>query len=215
VRLYLSSFRLGNHADRLLSLVGSHHRAAVVGNAADAEDGPGRADRLRVELAALREVGLEPAELDLRDFFPPTPPEQLHHALSGAGLLWVRGGNTFVLRQAMRHSGADHVIVDLLRRDTLAYGGYSAGVVVLGPSLRGIELVDDPSAVGAGHPPGTTWDGLGLLPYAVAPHHRSDHPASPAIDRLVAHYTEEQVPHRTLRDGQVILIDGPQNTLLN
>lgn len=185
-------------------------------NAADMEDGPGRADRLQGELAALRELGLEPEELDLRGFFPPTPPGELARALAGTGLLWVRGGNSFVLRRAMRLSGADRLLVDLLRRDALAYGGYSAGVVMLIPSLRGIELVDDVTAVGAGYPPGDpVWEGLGLLPYAVAPHYRSDNPESPVIERLVEHYVERHVLFRALRDGQVILVDGDRETVLS
>lgn len=214
MRLYLSSFRVGNHADRLRRLTGENRRAAVVMNAVDHEDGPGRTERLHGELAALRELGLEPTELDLRDFFPPTPPAQLAETLAGTGLLWVRGGNTFVLRQSMRRSGADQLIVDLLRRDALAYGGYSAGVVVLGQSLRGIELVDEVTTVGADHTPATDWEGLGLLPYAVVPHYRSDHPGAAASERLVEHYIESHVPFRALRDGQAILIDGEEDTVL-
>jgi hypothetical protein len=60
VRLSLSSFRLGDHADRLRQLAGDERRAAVVMNAVDAADGQQRADRLRDELVALDEVGLEP-----------------------------------------------------------------------------------------------------------------------------------------------------------
>jgi len=53
------------------------------------------------------------------------------------------------------------------------------------------------------------WDGLGLLEYAFVPHVASPgHPQTEARDRLAEHYRTEGVPHRTLRDGQALVIDG-------
>jgi dipeptidase E len=58
-----------------------------------------------------------------------------------------RYADVFMLRYALDRSGADAVFRELLAADALVYAGYSAGPCVLSPSLRGLELVDDPGAV--------------------------------------------------------------------
>ena len=70
----------------------------------------------------------------------------------------------------------DEILKELLLNDALAYGGYSAGIDLLTPSLHGSEEVDDPNAIPEGYQSEIIWDGLNLLPYSVAPHYRSDHP---------------------------------------
>lgn len=68
VRLYLSSFRMGDHPEHLAALVGDGSRRAVtVAHASD--DGPQDARRSRVEreLAALARLRFDAVELDLRD----------------------------------------------------------------------------------------------------------------------------------------------------
>lgn len=215
MRLYLSSFRNGRHPHRLLELVGDDRRTAVIFNAVDSIDPEERADRLADEFDRLGELGLDCVEVDLREHFDDPDPERLRDRLQGFGLVWVRGGNTFVLRRAMHASRFDVAITQLLDDDEVVYGGYSAGVCVLAPSLRGIELCDDPSVTPGGYD-GTPviWEGLGLLPYAVAPHYRSDHPETDRIEDVVEWFRANDLPFRTLRDGDVILIkDGREEIL--
>jgi dipeptidase E len=204
VRCYLSSFRMGYCTDELVRLAGIGARCAVIANACDAYADADRAEGVARECVALEELGLRPVELDLRTIAP----DEAVAALGACDLVWVRGGNSFVLREVLRRSGADQAIRRLLADDAVAYGGYSAGVCVLAPSLEGLELVDDPSA--AAEPGGRIrWDGLGVLPYAVVPHYRSPgHPETRACDRLAAHYERRGIAHRTLSDGQVLVIDG-------
>jgi dipeptidase E len=111
-------------------------------------------------------------------------------------------------RYALAESGADALLVDLLRDDALVYGGYSAGPCVLGPSLRGLELVDEPEAVEATYGAKPVWEGLGVLNFAIVPHVDSpDHPETERCNALAEHFRAEGVPHRTLRDGEVLVID--------
>lgn len=49
---------------------------------------------------------------------------------------------------------------------------------MLAHTLRGIELVDDPSKVYEVYGTSITWEGLGLIDYSIAPHYRSNHPES-------------------------------------
>ncbi len=175
-------------------------------NAKDAGPSAGRAASLEGEMSRLADIGLEPSEVDLRTYFG--RPEGLEELLRGLDLLWVRGGNSFVLRRAFSLSGADTVVTQLLREDTLVFGGFSAAVALLTPSLRGLDLVDDPSVVPEGYAAPLIWDGLNLLSYAVAPHYRSDHPESAGVETIVQHFIDNHILFRALRDGEAIVVDG-------
>ena len=212
MRLYLSSYQMGDHPEQLACLVGEGGRRAVmIANAID--DIPVKIRRLFAEreLAALGELGFDAAELDLRDYFG--EPERLRRDLAGVALAWLRGGNVFMLRYALRRSGGDSVFRDLLASDALVYGGYSAGPCVLSPSLRGLEAVDDAEAVGRVYGAEPVWDGLGVLAEAFVPHVQSPgHPQS--ADLIAERYRAAGVPHRTLRDGQVLLINGEDAAII-
>ena len=214
MRLYLSSFRTGDHPEHLQALAGQDsRRAVVIANAMDDAPPDVRRAGVELELAAPAGLGLEAAELDLRGYFGPR--QLLRRDLAGFGLAWLRGGNAFMLRYALRRSGADAVLAGLLAADAMVYAGYSAGACVLSPSLRGLELVDDPAAVTRtyGSPP--VWDGLALLTEAFVPHYRSPgHPETAAIERVVARYRADGIPYRALRDGQALLINGPQTMIV-
>jgi dipeptidase E len=214
VRLYLSSFRMGDHPEHLLALVGGdHRRSLVIANAMDDAPPDVRRASVEQELAALADLGLAAAELDLRDYF--SQQQRLRPDLAGASMAWLRGGNTFMLRYALHRSGGDDVFPDLIRRDTLVYGGYSAGCCVLSPSLRGLELVDDATAVPLVYGSEPLWDGLGLLDEAFVPHYRTPgHPESEAMDQVVERYQAEGVAYRTLRDGQVLVITSEGSALV-
>ena len=205
MRLYLSSFRMGDNSDHLLALVGQDsRRAVVIANAMD--DAPPDVRRAGVEreLAALIGLGLDAAELDLRGYFGPR--QLLRRDLTGTGVAWLCGGNVFMLRYALARSGADGVLAGLLAADALVYAGYSAGSCVLSPSLRGLELVDDPAAVTRAYGTPPVWDGLALLTEAFVPHYRSPgHPETAAIERVVARYRADGTPYHALHDGQALL----------
>jgi dipeptidase E len=214
MRLYLSSFRLGNHAKVLTEMAGPGGRALVIANAIDHYPASDRQRRVADEIAALSTLGFDTAELDLRIYFGDR--DGLRRRFESCSLLWVRGGNPFLLLRALRQSGCDAIVRTALLTDAFVYGGYSAGVSVLTTSLRGIENVDDPELLAEGYDASqpVPWDGLDLLPYSVAPHYRSDHPESPMIERTVQHYIDHHVLFRALRDGQVIVVRGPEEHVL-
>ncbi|HEY9011294.1 MAG TPA: Type 1 glutamine amidotransferase-like domain-containing protein [Devosia sp.] len=206
MRLYLSSYRMGDRAGSLLALLGSGKRTAIVSNALDNISSTARAiyrDEVYDPHLELRALGLETEELDLRRFF--SAPDALAAKLGEFDLVWVTGGNAFVLRRAMKQSGFDDVMTGMLERDEIVYGGFSAGAVVASPTLRGIDLMDDPDEVPAGYDPEPTWDGLGLIDYSIVPHFRSPHPESAAAERAVRNMMGRGMRYRALRDGEVIV----------
>ncbi|MGW2395918.1 Type 1 glutamine amidotransferase-like domain-containing protein [Kitasatospora sp. NPDC001664] len=218
MRLYLSSFRLGDRPEELVGLlgrVGAGCPVGVVANAMDAAPGEVRRAGVEREFAALAGLGLAPVEVDLRKWFGGEP-GALAEELARYPVVWVRGGNVFVLREALARSGADVVLTGMVRRDELVYAGYSAGPAVLGRSLRGLEGCDDPAdvAVAYGDVAAVRWDGLGVLDYVVVPHVDSPgHPESEALGRVAAEYHRTGVPHRALRDGQALVVRGGVTTL--
>ncbi len=197
MRLYLASFRLGPHQQRLLSLLGDRRRTALVTNALDDLPKAERGLRLERDLTELGACGLAVTTVDLRE--PGTV-----DSLSTFDLIWVRGGNVFVLRRALADSGADEVLTDLLRRGAVVYGGYSAGPCVLGPDLSPLQQVDDLHAVAV---PLTS--GLGILDRPFVPHVDSPgHPETAACTTIAEAYRDRGQPHWALRDGQVLVVDG-------
>jgi dipeptidase E len=209
MRLFLSSFRLGNVPHELLRLTGDNKQAVIIVNACDELPETDRQIRVRQEIALLGELGFNSTEIDLRRYFNNTKQQaELSNLLTTAGLVWVRGGNSFVLRRAMKASGFDAMITDLLNHDAIVYGGYSAGACVLSPSLKGIDMVDDPHVIPAGYDPAIVWEGLALISYAVVPHYKSILPESAAVDKLVQHYINHHILFRALRDEDVIVVDA-------
>jgi dipeptidase E len=208
VRLYLSSFRMGDHPERLAALVGAGgRRAVVIANAMDDAPAEVRRSGVERELAALTDLGFEAVELDLRDYFGQE--RRLRRDLAGVALAWLRGGNVFMLRFALFRSAGDVVLGDLLAADALVYAGYSAGACVLSSTLRGLEIVDDAGAVMRIYGSEPVWEGLALLTEAFLPHYQSPgHPETAAIDLVAARYQAAGVGYRPLRDGQALLVSG-------
>ncbi|MEI9886907.1 MAG: Type 1 glutamine amidotransferase-like domain-containing protein [Rhizomicrobium sp.] len=209
MRLYLSSYRFGDRIDLLLAMLRPGAKVGVISNALDAIPQAARDSYARTvhdPLAELRGHGLDAADLDLRHFFD--RPDKLEEALAALDLVWAVGGNSFLLRRAMRQSGFDRVGVDLIKTDKLAYGGWSAGAVVVAPDLRGIDLMDDPTVLAEGYDPAPVFDGLNLIAFHLVPHYESDHPESEAAGRVTAYLLEHALPYRTMRDGDVVIRDA-------
>ncbi|WP_350277015.1 Type 1 glutamine amidotransferase-like domain-containing protein [Kribbella sp. HUAS MG21] len=201
MKLYLSSFRLGDRPEHLVALLPAAARVAVICNAIDAEDPAVRREKVADELRWLTELGLRPEELDLRESADFSPYDGL----------WVRGGNVFVLRSVMAESGADKTLPELISGEQLVYAGYSAGPCVLAPSLRGLELCDDVSAVRGE----VLWEGLGVLDHAIVPHLDSPgHPETELLAGVAELYERTGVPHLKMRDGQALVVDGDRRELV-
>ena len=191
---------MGEHGAKLAEMAGSRP-LAYIPNALDAwssEDT--RNTRVRNE-EDLKKLNISFEQLDLRDFF--SDKSQLESQISRFAGVWVTGGNTFVLRQAMKLAGFDEALTKLLPTSFI-YGGYSAGVCVLAPRLDALQIVDEPNKFPYPRQTEVIWEGLNLLNYIILPHYKSEHPESADIDREVDYCQANGIAYRTLRDGEVI-----------
>lgn len=204
MRLYLSSFLIGNHPEKFIELIGGEKRVALILNALD-NFPVVRDEYLASQTEALERLGLAVEELDLRRYFGRF--EKLNDLLKEKDAVWVNGGNTFILRRAMKQSGFDAIITELLEKDALAYGGFSAGSVILSPSLRGLEITDNPNTVPDGYDQEIIWEGLNIIDFSMAVHYQSEHSESKLTDLEIEYYKANHIPYRTLRDGEALIIN--------
>lgn len=124
-------------------------------------------------------------------------------ALDDVDVLYVAGGSTFSLLDALRGSGADAVIAARVRAG-LPYIGSSAGSIVTGPSVEPASLMDDP----ADAPGLQNHIGLGLVDVVVLPHADGVLPPYPPelIERTLEVYGHEH-PLCPIRDDQALLVE--------
>ncbi len=204
MKFYLSSFKLGNNYGDLKRLV-KNKRIGLIPNAIDNLSKDKVNFHISNSLRELEQLGLEPEILDLKEYFGRYL--ELENKLNELKAVWVNGGNTFILRQAMKLSGFDRYVQTHLDDDNFTYGGFSAGICVLAPNLKGLQQVDKPDEFPYVDIKETIWEGLGVLDYLILPHYNSDHSESADIDKEVEYCIENKIPYKTLRDGEVIILE--------
>lgn len=212
MRLFLSSYRFGAHYDRFAALAGEPGPVAIIPNACDAWPAAW-AGAVTSDRVPLRRAGFRPDVVDLRDYVGRTG--ELEKTLRRYPVLWVRGGNTFVLRAQFARSGADLVLRELLGEDALAYAGYSAGACLLTPDLHGLESADDPAEVLPACGIETRWDGLGLVDRRIVPHVDSPETDPDGVCTAVAaKFRGEEIAHWALTDDDAVIVEGDRVEVL-
>lgn len=215
MRLFLSSQDLGNFADVAARLAGKNRKAAYIKNAQDDLPAEERNWSTPDKKKMFESAGFEFEEIDLRDYFG--KPDILLNKLSNIGSFWSSGGNVFVLRRAFYESGLDKILVDLLKKDKILYGGWSAGAMIMTPTLRGADWSEEdkphiiPKGYNQSHP--VIWDGLGLVPFHIVPHFGNSK-FGEGPNKMIEYYKANNLPHHVLEDSQVIVFDGEKVDLL-
>jgi dipeptidase E len=207
MKLYLSSYKIGNEPDKLLALFSGNRKVGYIPNALDftGADPQRREKHVASDIQSLSDVGLQAELLDLKNYFGKE--NKLREKLQELGGVFISGGNVFILRQAMRLCGLDTVLEEYKNRQDFVYAGYSAAGCVLSPSLRGYAIVDDSTDFPYADQKETIWEGLGMIDHAFLPHFNSDHPESADINKEVQYCIENKIPYKTLQDGDALIIE--------
>ena len=207
MRLYLSSAGVGNHLTKLVEMVGDRRKMLYINNAKDYLPARERAEHTAEKKEEFESYGFDFYELDLRDYFAPQKRDILAKILAEADLLWVGGGNTFVLRRAFGQSGLEELLPLLLKQDAFVYGGSSAGSIILAKTLRGAEHGDDPYVIPEGYSEEIIWSGLGLIYPQLAVHVKSEWFADEA-QAMIDSFETNGLKYESLQDGDVYIVDG-------
>ncbi len=208
MRLFLSSQDLGDYSNIAAEMAGDNKKLAFIRNAKDDEPYEQRDDTTFDKIRMFEVVGFSCEVLDLRDYFGKD--KELDAYLADFGAIWCSGGNTFLLRRAMKATGLDKLLQRRLSEDSVMYGGWSAGACICAPSLHGVEHGDRPSpdVVPASYPiRETLWEGLNLVPFMVVPHCDQDWFKQDAID-TIAYLKLKSIDYIALNDGQVVIVNG-------
>lgn len=212
MKLYLSSYKLGNDIELLKEWVKNNNKMLVIPNALDVfEDSEKKTNGILDKCKDLQELGFETQILDLRNYF--NKEDELRSYLQDYNSFYVLGGNVFVLRQAMKLSGFDNYLNDISKLDNYLYAGFSAGICVLAKDLHGIHLADKPEKDPYNYG-NIIWDGIGIIDYMPVPHFDTpEHPESHLMYDVVKYLQYNNLPYQTLRDGDVIIEPEKNRTL--
>jgi len=200
MKLYLASngFPTRNQFKQLVGKNYSVARVAVIMSACDWRTISERKVRYNEMRGCFKNLGIRPDIVDLRKFYSKSP-VSLAKKLQQYDFLWVRGGNSFFLRYVMKKSGFDIAIKMALNKG-LVYAGQSAGSVVMGPTLKYIDKVDDLSVA-----PKVIWRGIGLIKVVPLPHWNSPF-IKKEITQIFHHLHENGTKVVKLTDREALLV---------
>lgn len=160
------------------------------------------------ERAQLAEIGYPLTDVTVADF---DDADAFGAALDDLDVLYVAGGSTFALLAALRHHGADAVLIERVRAG-LPYIGSSAGSVITGPSIEPVSLMDDP----ADAPELADHRGLGLTDTVVIPHADGALPPyPPALIARIARRFDTAYPLTFVDDDQALLVEDAPPRLIS
>ncbi len=152
---------------------------------------------VKVGKKALEKLGLAVDELDISS----APPGEIAGKLQNNHFIYVTGGNTFFLLQALVKSGAGGLIKEQIGAGKL-YIGESAGSMVLSPNIAYVAGMDDPKAA----PEPESCDALHVVDFYPLPH-RGSFPFKKAVENIISQY-EASIPLVAIGNKQAITVEG-------
>lgn len=151
---------------------------------------------LTPELNAIRPLVKSLVEFDIKG----KSATELTAALKGIDVLYVTGGNTYCLLEAMNKIGFKDILISFLQSGGI-YLGSSAGSIVTGPDIGFIGTMDDPSQSSL-----MDYTAMQLVDFLVLPHMNQDN-FRDLGKQIIESY---QGDHETisLNDDQAIWVEG-------
>jgi dipeptidase E len=132
---------------------------------------------------------------------------EIENIIREAALVYVPGGNTFLLNHRLHISG----VMPYLRKKIqsgLPFVGFSAGTILCGPNIL---TAKDLNTVGTPH-----FDGLKVVPFNFLVHYDGDEYGQSAVHDgwLGDYYFFHDNPVILLSDGAYVKVDGKKTTLM-
>lgn len=168
-----------------------------IGYITTASKGASNTDYVRVFEKQIKDNGYNLEEFDIED----KTKEELGEFFKDKNVIHMEGGNTFYLLKAIRKTGFDKILNELLSEGKI-YIGTSAGSSIIGPTIDFSSHVPD-------NTPETELQGLNLVPFIIKCHYK---------DGKEEEYKERlqtlKYPVRFLRDGQGIFVEDSKYTFM-
>ncbi len=122
-----------------------------------------------------------------------------------SNILLITGGNTFGLLNYLRKSGLDNVIKKFVEKDEFVLSGFSAGAIVLSPTIKSAEIPtgNDPTDMIDENKVGLKdLTGLNIIDFEVFPHFDE------ILDRKTLEEYREQTPNevREINNDEYIVL---------
>lgn len=149
----------------------------------------------------MEEVGFRVTEIDLAG----KAESGLRELLKNFDVIYIQGGNTFYLLKAVKESGFDRVLKELLEKGLLCIG-VSAGSIIMGPTIEVATWkgIDDRNKGGM-----TDFTALHLVPFNIFVHYTEEY------EELVKKEARESVyPVRILTNDQAFLVQDDKVKLV-
>lgn len=168
---------------------------------------PAASDLKKEEYLDLTRQGFaDIAQVDLIDHRPREVGRSID-LLSNSSLVYIPGGNTFLLAKRLKDSGLWEELTLQIRQGK-PYVGFSAGTIVVGES---ISMSNDDNSVGlADH------SGLGLVPFTFAVHYLVDNldDQDRFLERVQRYQLTGGAPVIAMEDDAHIRVDGKRLMLV-
>jgi dipeptidase E len=186
---------------------GSVPRGYIIENASDYK-GKDEQLKLRQYYTILRDYGIDYEFLDLKNFENKT--NKLDSVLGKADFVYVAGGNIFYLYYWMVKSGLDKIIKSQIDRG-LVYAGASAGSIIVGPTIKYLDKVDDISI--SPDPDNTKWEGMKIIDFVILPHWGEDKYQA-ASNEIKVNLENDGYKVKTLTNKQALVVIDEETKLV-
>ena len=154
------------------------------------------------DLNIMKEIGFNVEELDIdgkTEF-------QIMSILKLKDIIFVEGGNTYFLLNAMRKCNFEKVLRKLLKQG-IVYIGASAGSIVAGKTIETSSWKSDEPNYGV-----KNLKGLNLVPFNIFVHYLPEH--AEIIKQKIKNPKKRLKKLKILTDGQAILVQGNEVDLI-
>ena len=206
MKLILSSFTTSDEQDAALAkLIGKPPTATKVAYNQNAHDVYNDEASLIEGREILKAKGYDVELVDLRKW--KTNNTGLREILASKDMFLLAGGNPYYLRWLMKLTGADEMIVELVKQGKV-YSGASAAAVVAGPTLRHFDELDDPNEAGE-----IIWDGLHLTEIVVVPH-VDNADFGEGCRKAGQTLKQEGYTTQEITDAQALVVDGDKSWVI-
>ena len=219
MRLFLASNVLGNYPDKLVELVGENRKVLVISNARDHRTPEDRKVIVKHDMDIIRTCGLEPLELDLKNYIGKSDELRAYIDTFAPGCIFVMGGNYYSLATTFKLSGMDKILLSDLAEDKYVYAGYSAGAMVTAPDLMnyfssygsrdGNRMEEARAIYGEVYT-----DGLGVVDFYVLPH-IDEEKFRESYEKAASELSGKDLKTAALKNSDVILIQDKNTTFLS